>query len=168
VQEADRRGLLKMGERTAVTTRARSVAGVAAGVALAVVGTVLVIGAVSDDEAVAAAPPTMSAVEAPATIPPTTTTPPTTTLVPGDTLPPGPAERPTGLVAGAFYDALVGSGIDPGVARCAADELLAANSEAELLALGIASDPRPPEVEALLITAGTDCGLTEEQLAAAG
>jgi uncharacterized membrane protein YdfJ with MMPL/SSD domain len=48
VQEADRRGLLKMGERTAVTTRARSVAGVAAGVALAVVGTVLVIGAVSD------------------------------------------------------------------------------------------------------------------------
>jgi hypothetical protein len=168
VQEADRRGLLAMGTRTVATTGARSVAGLLVGVALAVAGTVLVIGAVGDDEAVAAAPPTMSSVEAPATIPPTTTTPPTTTLVPGDTLPPGPAERPTGLVAGAFYDALVGTGIDPGVARCAADELLAANSEAELLALGIASDPRPPEVDALLTTAGTNCGLTEEQLAAAG
>lgn len=168
VQEADRRGLLAMGERSSASTRARSVAGAFAGVVLAVVGTVLVAGAVGEDEVVAAAPPTMSSVEAPATIPPTTTTPPTTTLVPGDTLPPGPPERPTGLVAGAFYDALVGTGIEPGVARCAADELLAATSEADLLALGIASDPRPPEVDALLITAGTNCGLTEEQLAAAG
>jgi hypothetical protein len=83
-------------------------------------------------------------------------------------LPPGPAERPSGLVAGAFYDALVGSGVDPGVARCAADDLLGTTSEPDLLALGIANSPRPPEVEALLLAAGLNCGLTEEQLAAAG
>jgi uncharacterized protein len=169
VQEADRRGLLAMGEvASSAPGRSRSVAGMVLGAGLALAGGVLVIAAVRDGETAAAAAPTMSSVEAPATIPPSTTVAPTTTLVPGATLPPGPAERPTGLVAGAFYDALVGTGIDPGVARCAADELLAGTSEADLLALGIASTPRPPEVDALLTAAGTSCGLTEEQLAAAG
>ncbi len=168
VQEADRRGLLMMGERAATPHRSRATAGVLLGVALAVAGAVLVAGAIGDEEIAVAAPPMMEAVEAPATIPPTTTTPPTTTLAPGNTLPPGPAERPSGLVAGAFYDALVGAGVDPGVARCAADDLLATTSEPDLLALGIASSPRPPEVEALLLAAGLNCGLTEEQLAAAG
>jgi hypothetical protein len=107
-------------------------------------------------------------VEAPATIPPTTTTPPTTSLATGETLPPGPAEKPSGLVAGTFYDALVGAGVDPGVARCAADDLVATTSETDLLAMGIASVPRPAEVDALLKAAGLRCGVTQEQLDAAG
>ena len=167
VQEADRRGLLQMGGRAAAPGRTRAATGVLVGVALATLGLVLVSGAVSEDDVAAAAPPTMAQVEAPATIPPSTTAAPTTTLAVGDTLPPGPAERPSGLVGGAFYDALVGAGVDAGAARCAADDLLATTSEAELLALGIASSPRPPEVDALLQQAGANCGLTEAQLDAA-
>jgi hypothetical protein len=87
--------------------------------------------------------------------------------LPPETLPPGPAERPTGLVAGAFWDGLVAAGVDPGVARCAADDLLATTSEADLLAMGIASVPRPAEVNALLDTAAKRCGVTQEQLDAA-
>ncbi|HEX3089721.1 MAG TPA: hypothetical protein VHQ23_13790, partial [Ilumatobacteraceae bacterium] len=83
------------------------------------------------------------------------------------TLPPGPAERPTGLVAGVFYDTLVGVGVDPGMARCAADDLLGNTSEADLLALGIAAVPRPPEVDALLDASAERCGVTQEQLDAA-
>ena len=167
VQEADRRGLLLMGERLAARPRSRTAAGVLVGAALAIAGAVMVVGAVRDEEVVSAAPPTMDSVEAPATIPPSTTTPPATTLAPGNTLPPGPPGRPSGLVAGAFYDALVATGIDPGVARCAADDLLAATSEPDLLGLGIANNPRPPEVDALLAAAGMNCGLTQEQLDAA-
>jgi hypothetical protein len=70
-------------------------------------------------------------------------------------------------VAGAFWDALTGAGVDPGVARCAADDLLATTPEPELLAMGVANVPRPPEVDALLAAAGARCGITEEQLAAA-
>jgi hydrophobe/amphiphile efflux-3 (HAE3) family protein len=167
VQEADRRGLLEMGERAAAPGRVRVGAGVAAGVALAVTGVLLVVSAVGDDETVAAAAPTADSVEAPATIPPPTTAAPTTTLAVGVTLPPGVPERPTGLVAGVFWDTLTASGVDPGVARCAADTLLATTSEPDLLALGIAETPRPPEVDALLRDAATACGITEEQLAAA-
>ncbi len=115
-------------------------------------------------------------------IPPSTTTiprPTTTTLAPGQTLPagetvpplqtlpPGPAERPSGLVAGVFYDTLTGVGVDPGIARCAADELVATTSEPDLLAMGIASVPRPAAVNALLDAAAKGCGVTQEQLDAA-
>ncbi|MGZ4739306.1 MAG: hypothetical protein ACXVLM_08780, partial [Ilumatobacteraceae bacterium] len=123
-----------------------------------------------------------ASIEAPATIPPPTTTiprPTTTTLPPGQTLPPGetvpapvtlppgPPERPIGLVAGVFYDTLTGVGVSPGVARCAADNLIATTSEADLLAKGIAAVPRPAEVNALLDTAAKQCGVTQEQLDAA-
>jgi hydrophobe/amphiphile efflux-3 (HAE3) family protein len=90
-----------------------------------------------------------------------------TNPAPATTLPPGPAERPTGLVAGAFYDALTGVGVEPGVARCAADDLLATTSEADLLARGIASVPRPAAVDALLAAAGRRCGVSQAQLDAA-
>ena len=119
----------------------------------------------------------------PATLaPPTTTTTTTTTIAPPlppgattipattpETLPPGPPERPAGLVAGLFYDALTGAGVDPGIARCAADELLATTPEADLLAMGIAETPRPPEVDALLADAALACGVSQatlDQLAA--
>jgi uncharacterized membrane protein YdfJ with MMPL/SSD domain len=167
VQEADRRGLLVMGERAAAARTSRAAGGVLAGVALVVVGVVLVVGAVRDEQVAVAAPPTQSSVEAPATIPPSTTAAPTTTLAVGDTLPPGPAERPTGLIGGVFYDALTGAGVDAGVARCAADALLAATPEADLLAMGIAEVPRPPEVDDLLRQAGLACGITDAHLEAA-
>jgi hypothetical protein len=92
---------------------------------------------------------------------------PTTTLAVGDTLPPGPAERPTGLIGGVFWDALTGAGVDPGVARCAADALLATTSEADLMSMGIAESPRPAEVDDLLQQAGLACGVTQDQLDAA-
>ena len=82
-------------------------------------------------------------------------------------MPAGPTDRPTGLVAGVFYDTLVGVGVDPGKARCAADDLLANTSEADLLAQGIAAVPRPPEVNALLDASAKRCGVTQEQLDAA-
>lgn len=167
VQEADRRGLLVMGERAATARTSRAAGGVLAGVALVAVGLVLVVGSVRDEEVAAAAPPTASSIEAPATIPPSTTAAPTTTLAVGDTLPPGPPERPTGLIGGVFWDALTGAGVDAGVARCAADALLATTSEADLLAMGIAEVPRPVEVDELLRQAGLACGITEQQLEAA-
>jgi hypothetical protein len=71
------------------------------------------------------------------------------------------------LVAGIFWDGLVAGGVDPGVARCAADDLIATTSEPDLLALGIAESPRPPEVDALLDGAAKRCGVTQEQLDAA-
>jgi len=123
---------------------------------------------VREEEPVAAEAKTATEVEAPATLPPPTTVPPSTTsLPPGNTLPPGPPERPTGLVAGVFWDALTGVGVDPGIARCAADDLIAGHSEADLLALGIASVPRPPEVNALLDASAKACGVTQDQLDAA-
>ena len=94
------------------------------------------------------------------------TLPPGPTLPP-DTLPPGPPEAPTGLVAGAFWTALTGVGVDPGIARCAADDLVATTSEADLLALGIASTPRPAAVNALLDASAKRCGVTQAQLDAA-
>ena len=45
---------------------------------------------------------------------------------------------------------------------------MATTPEADLLALGIASVPRPAEVDALLSAAGERCGITQEQLDAAG
>ncbi|MEZ5273439.1 MAG: hypothetical protein R2694_14230 [Ilumatobacteraceae bacterium] len=123
--------------------------------------------AVDSDEAVVAAPRMTETGEAPATIPPSTTAAPTTSLAPDATLPPGPAEKPDGLVAGVFYDTLVGVGVDPGVANCAAVNLVTTTPEAELLAMGIASVPRPEAVNALLDTAAKQCGVTQEQLDAA-
>ena len=70
-------------------------------------------------------------------------------------------------MAGVFYDGLVAVGVDAGVARCAADDLLATTSEPELLAMGIASVPRPAEVDALLEASAKRCGVTQEQLDAA-
>lgn len=173
VKEADRRGLLAMGaagDDTApspTARRRRSTVGWAGGVVLALLGGALVVTSLRDTEPAAAAPPTASEVEAPATIPPSTTVAPTTSLATGDTLPPGPAERPTGLVAGAFFDGLTAVGVDAGIARCAADDLLANTSEADLLGMGIAESPRPPEVNALLDASATRCGVTQEQLDAA-
>ena len=171
VKEADRLGLLAMGhgaDGARVETRGRTFAGAIGGVALALGGLALVVTAVSDSQTAAAQPLRVDAVESPATLPAPTTAPaPTTSLPPGNTLAPGPAERPSGLVAGAFYDGLVAGGVEPGVARCAADDLLAGRTEADLLAMGIAAVPRPDEVNALLDASATRCGVTPEQLAAA-
>ncbi|CAM9966727.1 unnamed protein product, partial [Phaeothamnion confervicola] len=96
VKEADRRGLLAMGPAKPhdAPRRHRQIVGSLGGAVLAVVGLVIVIASVADDTTVVALPPTATAVEAPATIPPPTTVAPTTSLAVGDTLPPGPAERP--------------------------------------------------------------------------
>lgn len=142
---------------------------VAAGVgALLVAAAVLtVVTATDEGDAQAASVQTVPA-GVPATLPPPTTAPPpTTSLAPDATLPPGEPVEPEGLVASTFYAALVGAGVDPGVARCAADNLIAKKSEEELLAMGVATSPRPPEVDAILTEAATQCGVTEEQLAAA-
>ncbi len=181
VKEADRRGWLAIGPDVE-HKRSRTSVGWIAGAALVAIGAVVIVASVKDTKTAAATPKAESTIEAPATIPPPTTTiprPTTTTLPPGDTLPPGetipppetlppgPAERPTGLIAGVFYDTLTGVGVDPGIARCAGDELIATTSEADLLAMGIASTPRPPEVNALLDGAAKACGVTQEQLDAA-
>jgi hypothetical protein len=182
VMEADRRGLLHTGARVPSTESARwrAALGWLAGALLVVTGLGLVIVTVGGSEESAAGPPRRTErVEPPAELPPSTTSPPTTvatttaTSAPADgpapatTLAAGQPERPAGLVAGAFWDALTGAGVDPGVARCAADDLIATTPEPELLAMGIADSPRPAEVDALLAAAGARCGVTEEQLAAA-
>jgi hydrophobe/amphiphile efflux-3 (HAE3) family protein len=177
VKEADRRGLLAMGPE-AEHKRSRSSVGWIAGAVLAVVGIVVIAVSVKDTKTAAATPKAETAIEAPATIPPPTTTiprPTTTTLPPGETLPagvtvpvatlpPGPPERPTGLVSGAFYDALTKGGVDPGIARCAADDLVATTSEADLIGMGIANSPRPAAVNALLDASAKLCGVTQQQL----
>lgn len=184
VKEADRRGWLALGsEPSRVEARARRAsAGWVAGAALVIIGVVVIALSVRDTKTAAATPKSEAAVEAPATtsppttttIPPPTTVPVSTTTQPGDTvppsttLPPGPPERPTvGLVAPIFYDTLTGVGVDPGIARCAADDLIATTSENDLIAMGIASVPRPAEVNALLDSAAKRCGVTQEQLDAA-
>ncbi len=169
LKEADSRGLLAMGPGAGEGTRhRRALVGWVGGAALAVGGLVLVVTSLRETQPSAPVVIAAANIEAPATIPPPTTTPPpTTALATGDTLPPGPAERPAGLVAGAFWDGLVGVGTDPGIARCAADDLLAGTSEAELLALGIASVPRPAEVNTLLEDSAKRCGVTQAQLDAA-
>ncbi len=185
LKAADHHGLLHTtaGDERRVRIGAPALVGAAV---LAAIGGVLVSRAVEDRQPVAAAAKYTERVEAPATIPTTTTSttttttttiPPTTVpLAPGETaaptttsttttLPPGPAERPSGLVAGAFYDALTAKGgVEPGVARCAADTLVAVTSEADLLAMGIANSPRPEPVNELLRQAGFRCGVTQEQL----
>ncbi len=193
VLEADRRGWLDIRPVNApVSPRTgwRRPLGWLAGGALAVAGVVMVAIAVGGDEPASAEPRRTAEAEAPAAMPPPTTAPATTVppsttasagapapseTAPGEsapppasTLPPGPPERPVGLVAGAFWDALTGAGVDPGVARCAADDLIATTPEADLLAMGVANVPRPPEVDALLAQAGARCGITDDQLAAAG
>ncbi len=168
VKEADRLRLLVMGPRhRAANAGRRTVAMGLASFLLAVGGIVLVTRAVDDTSAAASEPQRTETAEAPATIPPPTTVAPTTSLAPDSTLPAGPAERPSGLVAGVFYDSLTAAGVDAGVARCAADDLIATTSEADLLALGIAAAPRPAEVDALLAAAALRCGVTQEQLDAA-
>ena len=173
VKEADRRGLLAIGPDSGADASRRGRAGAgwagwAGGAAIAALGIAIIVISVRDDKPAPAQALTSSEVEAPATIPPPTTAAPSTTSLPtGDTLPAGPIERPTGLVAGAFWDVLTGVGVDPGIARCAADDLLANTPEADLLALGIASVPRPPEVNALLDASAKRCGVTQAQLDAA-
>jgi predicted RND superfamily exporter protein len=170
VKEADRRGLLAMGPAGSheATRARRTLTGWVGGGVIAAVGIVIVFASLVDHQPAAAQARVSASVEAPATIPPPTTEPPpTTALLVGETLPAGPTDRPTGLVAGVFYDTLVGVGVDPGVARCAADDLLATTSEPDLLALGIASVPRPAEVDALLDESAKRCGVTQEQLDAA-
>ncbi len=180
LKEADRRGLLSMGpgaghERAHTRGRHRTVTGLVAGVVLATLGLAMAFIAVGNVEPAVATPLTAAA-QVPVTLPPPTIAAPTTippatvpgqTTLPPDTLPPGPAERPTGLVAGTFWDGLVAVGVDPGVARCAADDLIATTSEPDLIAMGIAQTPRPAEVNALLDSAAKRCGVTQEQLDAA-
>ena len=107
--------------------------------------------------------------EAPATIPPVTTAAPTTSLRARLHAAARPAaERPSGPRRPACSTTASSAvGVDPGVARCAADDLIATTSEADLLAMGIAEDPRPAEVDALLDGAAKRCGVTQEQLDAA-
>jgi uncharacterized membrane protein YdfJ with MMPL/SSD domain len=168
VKEADHRGFLAMGPATEVTHSARrNVAAIIGGVLLAAGGFVLVAHAVRDTTPAVAAPRMTDSAESPATIPPSTTVPPTTSLAPDATLPPGKPEKPTGLVAGTFYDGLVGVGVDKGVARCAADDLMAGHTEAELFALGVAQVPRPAAVDAILEKSAKRCGITQAQLDAA-
>ena len=168
VKEFDHRRLLVMGpQHRVVNATRRKVAMALTSAVLVAGGLVLVLRATSTTSEAAVEPQMTETAEQPATTPPSTTTPPTTSLAPDSTLPPGPAERPTGLVAGVFYDGLVAAGVDPGMARCAADDLIATTSEADLLAMGIASVPRPAEVNALLDGAAKRCGVTQEQLDAA-
>ena len=145
---------------------------VAAGVSLVLIAVAsgLTIDAVRGRNEVAAQAMTVPAQGAPATLPPPTTAPPagsatTVTLVPtGSTLAPGPAERPSGLVAGTFYDALTGVGVAAGVARCAADTLVGTTPEPDLIAMGIANTPRPAAVDALLAQAALACGVSQDTL----
>jgi uncharacterized protein len=187
VKAADHHGLLSMGTETSsrqLALRSRTRIGMLGGVTLGVLGVVIGLLALRTSNPATATSKSAAAIEVPATMPPPTTARPTitTTVAPAGTpsseapsgpaatpttLPRGPAERPVGLVAGAFWDALVRVGVDPGVARCAADELLATTTEAELLTKGIATVPRPAEVNALLDAAAGRCGVTRAQLDAA-
>jgi uncharacterized protein len=170
VKEADRRGLLQMGTTVGheETRRREAAIGWIAGAVLAVVGFAIVGASVRDDTPAAAQALTAQADEAPATIPPpTTAAPPTTSLPPGDTLPAGPTDPPAGLVAAGVYQLFVDVGVDLGIARCTADDLLAATSEPDLLALGIANRPPPPAVTALVDASAKRCGITQAQLDAA-
>ena len=197
IKEADRRGLITMGVADGTTqaktrTRRRARVGWVSGAALAAASVLIAVVAVGHKPSAAATPLRATDIEAPATIPPPTTVAPTTaapptaaaavtipvTAAPGQTLPPttapvattlvaGAPERSTGLVAGAFWDSLVAAGVDKGIARCAADDLVKTTSETDLLGLGIASVPRPAAVNALLDTAAKRCGVTQAQLDAA-
>lgn len=147
----------------------RRIGAAVGGAVLAIAAFVLIADSVQREEEEAAAAVTVPANEAPATLPPPTTAPPegatTSTLVPtGETLPPGVPEKPEGLVAGTFFDTLVGAGVDPGVARCAADTLVGTTPEADLLAMGIANTPRPEAVNQLLASAALACGVPQETL----
>jgi len=168
VKAADHLGFLAVGEvaKTERSRRSQAMAWVA-GAALLAGGLGMVVKAVGDTTPAAASPKMTDSLEPPATIPASTTTGPTTTLATGETLPPGPASKPDGLVAGVFYDTLVGVGVDPGVANCAAVNLVTTTSESDLLAMGIATVPRPAEVNTLLDNAAKQCGVTQEQLDAA-
>ncbi len=168
LKQADHMNLLAVGRRARLSRSRSSLAVVAvAGVVLAFGGLFLIVRTTRTTEAAASTPRMTSNAEAPATIPPSTTTPPTTSLAPDSTLPPGPAERPSGLVGGTFYDGLTKAGVAAGVARCAADDLIATTPEATLFAMGIATVPRPAAVNALLDTAAERCGVTQAQLDAA-
>ena len=154
----------------------RRIVAAVAGVALVASAAFLIADGVRSEEESVATAVTVPGTETPATLPPPTTAPPpgaatTVTLVAtGDTLPPGPPEKPAGLVAGTFFDTLTGAGVDPGVARCAADTLVGTTPEADLLAMGIASSPRPDAVNELLAAAALACGVpqaTLDELAAA-
>ena len=163
---ADQKGFFiadhAVGERVAMGP-ATAMAGVVF-LALAIAGGVIVAAAL-EDPVEASLPVVTGPAGTPATVPPSTTAPPTTEApAVGDTLPPGPPERPSGLVAGAIYDAFTGAGVDPGVARCAADALIDKTPEADLLALGIASDPRPDEANALIVEAALACGISQDVL----
>ena len=154
----------------------RRIVAAVAGLALVASAAFLIADGVRTDEESVATAVTVPGTETPATLPPPTTAPSpgaatTVTLVAtGDTLPPGPPEKPAGLVAGTFFDTLTGAGVDPGVARCAADTLVGTTPEADLLAMGIASSPRPEAVDELIAAAALACGVpqaTLDELAAA-
>ncbi|MGD9704471.1 MAG: RND family transporter [Acidimicrobiia bacterium] len=148
----------------------RRLVAAAGGVVLGAIAVFLIADSVRTETAEAVTAMTVPGTEVPATLPPPTTAPPAgaattvTLVVTGETLPPGPPEKPTGLVAGTFYDTLTGAGVDPGVARCAADTLVGTTPEADLLAMGIASSPRPEAVNDLIAAAALACGVPQATL----
>ncbi len=144
----------------------------AGGAIIVAAGAVLALGAVRERSEAAASVLTVPATDVPATLPPPTTAAPPASAgdappaptAPATTMPPGPPEKPTGLVAGAFYDALTGAGVSPGVARCAADALIAKTPEADLITMGVTQIPRPAAVNALLAEAALACGVPSSTL----
>ncbi len=97
------------------------------------------------------------------------TLPPTTTTEPPATVPEGPVdpssygtERPAGTVAGALYDLMTANGVPANQAVCTADVLLGRVSEADLLAMGIATF-EPAAVEPV-VQAALDCGVPQETI----
>jgi predicted RND superfamily exporter protein len=71
-------------------------------------------------------------------------------------------DRPTGLVGGILFDALVDQNVAPNVANCTVETLLSRVSEEELLALGIAAFTE--EAVAPVIQAAQDCGIDDETI----
>jgi hypothetical protein len=97
------------------------------------------------------------------------TLPPTTTTEPAATVPEGPVdpsaygtERPAGTVAGALFDLMTAAGLPANQAVCTAEVLLGRVSEADLLAMGIATF-EPAAVEPVA-QAALDCGVPQESI----
>ena len=65
-------------------------------------------------------------------------------------------------MGGTLFDLLTGIGVDAQQAVCTAETLLSRVSEADLIASGLATFSDESIVPVL--AAGTDCGLTQDQL----
>lgn len=162
---ADTHGLIGVepsGGAVRLAARPRGVAAVVTSVAAVVlaVGVVAMVASsdVGSEEAVAATDG-FTAV----------TLPPTTTSEPASTVPEGPVDpstygtdRPAGTLAGTLFDLMTANGVAANQAVCTAEVLLARVSEADLLAMGIASF-EPAAVEPVA-QAALDCGVPQETI----